>query len=128
MLDSLLRAIVFLLTHLLRWLEQLAAQRRYIIHRGPRANQRPIRIVNTPQQSERARKHWRQAVQYISRILRIRKKFARLGKYLDQFRIQELVSGLERNRGVLRRVAPASTAEQIAQATVRLRRRQNNGD
>ncbi len=103
----------------------------YIQHRGdgPAVDRLPgyRRRRNTPEESLRARRRWRQLVQYTARILRIRRRYARLGQYLNQERIQDLVSGVVRNRGVLRRVAPAATRQQLAQATERVRRRRNNG-
>ena len=60
--------------------------------------------------SLRARAHWHQAVQVISRILRLRRRWAALGRYLQGQRIQDLVIGLERRQGQLVRRHPAPFA------------------
>ena len=67
---------------------------------------------NSPEQSARARAHWRRAVQHISTVLRLRRRWNAIGIHLQQPRIQSLVAGLERVRGVLVRVQPASVAAQ----------------
>jgi hypothetical protein len=51
---------------------------------------------------------WRQAIQYITRILRTRRQWAATGRHLAQPRIQDLVSGLDRRKGQLRRTATAA--------------------
>ena len=55
-----------------------------------------------------ARIRWKLAVERISRILRLRRRWNRIGVHLQQSRIQTLVDGLERRRGRLVRIAPAA--------------------
>ena len=62
---------------------------------------------NTAVQAARAKVNWHHAVQLVARILRLRKRWAALGRYLQTPRIQDLVLGLERRQGQLRRVQPA---------------------
>ena len=52
--------------------------------------------------------HWKQALRYISRVLRIRKHWAATGKHLQQPRIRDLVSGVVRHRSFLRREKAAA--------------------
>ena len=63
---------------------------------------------NYAAQSLRARSRWHQAVQVIARVLRLRKRWAALGKYLQAARIQDLVKGLERRQGQLVRAQAAA--------------------
>ena len=53
--------------------------------------------------------YWRQALRYISRLLRIRKRWAVTGRYLQQPRVRDLVSGIARHRSILRRESAAAT-------------------
>ena len=55
----------------------------------------------------RARLRWHSAVQQIARVLRLRRRWAALGWYLQGQRIQDLVFGLERRQGRLIRRRPA---------------------
>ena len=59
-------------------------------------------------QPSAARLRWRQAVRRISQILRLRRRWASLGRHLQLPRIQSLVSGLERRGGRLIRRRAAS--------------------
>ena len=68
-----------------------------------------LRLRNTRPQSIRARRNWHHLVQRISRVLRLRRKWAAVGVYLQQHRIKDLVQGLERHRGHLVRKRPAAT-------------------
>jgi hypothetical protein len=52
--------------------------------------------------------HWRQAASYITRIIRIRIRWANTGKLLQTPRIRDLVSGVVRHRGLLRRERAAA--------------------
>ena len=73
-------------------------------------HQHPLQLLrNTRQQSIRARRNWHHLVQRISRVLRLRRKWAAVGVYLQQHRIKDLVQGLERHRGHLIRKRPAAT-------------------
>jgi hypothetical protein len=47
--------------------------------------------------------HWKQAFHYITRVLRIRQRWAATGIYLQQPRIRDLVSGVVRRNGILKR-------------------------
>jgi hypothetical protein len=47
---------------------------------------------------------WKRAKDYVLRVLRLRKKFARLGQHLQQKRIREIAGDLVRVKGVLKRV------------------------
>ena len=62
---------------------------------------------NTVAQSLRARANWKLLVRRIGRILRLRVRWAALGLFLQTPRIQDLVVGLERRKGQLRRVRAA---------------------
>ena len=66
---------------------------------------RTARLHNSLAQSRKARRLWHWAVQQISRVLRLRRRWASLGLHLQRPRIQSLVSGLERRKGILRRTA-----------------------
>ena len=57
--------------------------------------------------SSQRRVLWKRAVRYISRLLNARKRWARLGKYLQDPRIQSLLEGIERKKGVLKRTSIA---------------------
>ena len=57
--------------------------------------------------SSQRRLLWKRAVRYISRLLNARKRWARLGKYLQDPRIQSLLEGIERKKGVLKRTSVA---------------------
>jgi hypothetical protein len=52
--------------------------------------------------------NWKQAVRYITVLLRTRKKWAATGLYLQQSRIQDLVFGLQRLKGILKRKSAAA--------------------
>ena len=56
-----------------------------------------------------ARARWYRATSYIVRLLRIRKRWAATGRHLQRERVQDLLSGIERKRGVLVRTKPAVT-------------------
>ena len=56
--------------------------------------------------AERLR-HWRHAASYVVRVLRIRKRWAATGHYLQQPRIRDLVAGISRKGGKLTRVSSA---------------------
>ena len=51
---------------------------------------------------------WKRAKEYVLRVLRLRKRFASLGRHLQEKRIRSLVSGLIRVKGVLKRVGAGS--------------------
>ena len=51
---------------------------------------------------------WKRAKEYVLRVLRLRKRFASLGRHLQEKRIRSLVSGLTRVKGVLKRVGAGS--------------------
>ena len=57
--------------------------------------------------SSQRRALWKRAVRYINRLLKARRRWARLGKYLQDPRIQSLLEGIERKKGVLKRTAKA---------------------
>ena len=71
----------------------------------------PVRLglvrQNTAAQAAKAKVNWHRAVQLVARILRLRKRWAALGRYLQTPRIQDLVLGLERRQGQLIRRRPA---------------------
>ena len=52
--------------------------------------------------------YWKQAVRYISRLIRLRKHWSTLGRHLRTPRIRDLVSGIARHRGTLRRESAAA--------------------
>ena len=54
---------------------------------------------------------WKRATAYILRILRLRRKWASLGRYLAAPRVQDLVVGLSRRTGALTRIYDASFVE-----------------
>ena len=64
-------------------------------------------LANTVAQSAHAKVNWHRAVQLISRVLRLRTRWAALGRYLQGPRIQDLVKGLDRKKGQLVRSSPA---------------------
>ena len=55
------------------------------------------------------RQHWHRAVQYISRLLRLRRKLAQLGNVLKQKRVKDVLSGIVRQNGTLLRSAAEAT-------------------
>ena len=55
----------------------------------------------------RAVARWKQATRHIVLLLRLRRRWSRIGKHLQLERIQSLVDGLDRNNGRLRRSRPA---------------------
>ena len=57
--------------------------------------------INSPAQSTRAKRHWRMVVKEINRLLRLRKRWAALGRFLQGTQIQNLMKGLERKQGKL---------------------------
>ena len=57
--------------------------------------------------AERLR-HWRHAASYVVRVLRIRKRWAATGHYLQQPRIRDFVAGISRKGGKLTRVSSAA--------------------
>ena len=70
-------------------------------------DRRQAHRANTAAQSARARSNWHKAVQIVARILRLRRRWAALGRYLQGPRIQDPVLGLERRQGQLVRRRPA---------------------
>ena len=52
--------------------------------------------------------YWKQALRYITRVIRIRKRWANTGRYLQQPRIRDLVAGISRKGGNLWRVSSAA--------------------
>ena len=75
----------------------------------PSRSRQPIlhpihRVKNSALQASRAIKRWHWAVRATTRILRLRKRWAKLGIYLQTPRIQSLIEGLERKKGLLIRV------------------------
>ena len=72
------------------------------------AQQLPVRQGNSSAGSARARRFWRIARQQVCRLLRLRRRWAALGLYLQGSWIQDLFQGLERQKGKLFRksVAP----------------------
>ena len=65
------------------------------------------RHANTAAQTARAKLNWHRVIQVVARILRLRRRWAALGRYLQGPRIQDLVLGLERRQGQLVRRRPA---------------------
>ena len=100
--------------------------------------QRRGQILLNPEQSARARGLWRLAIKRVRKILRQRRIWSELGRYLQDPAIQDLVLGLERVRGHLIRTATPAVARQarenaavakararfIARSTVRASRAQ----
>jgi hypothetical protein len=73
----------------------------------------------------RRRTLWRQALFYIARILRLRKRWSALGRHLQAPRIQDLVSGVTRKYGILSRIHSAdSVSVPLAKAKARAQIRQ----
>ena len=67
---------------------------------------------------------WKRATAYILRVLRLRRKWAYLGRYLATHRIQDLVVGLSRRTGALTRIYdPAFAAVPLAKVRAQPRRR-----
>ena len=64
-------------------------------------------VRNTAAQAARARANWKLLVRRVSRLLRLRRRWSALGRFLQQPRVQDLVLGLERRQGQLRRVQAA---------------------
>ena len=60
-------------------------------------------------QGRRARRRFREAVRQVVNLLRLRRRWARLGQYLQNPNIRDLTVGLERRRGTLVRTRPAPT-------------------
>ena len=60
-------------------------------------------------QARRARRRFREAVRQVVNLLRLRRRWARLGQYLQNPNIRDLTVGLERRRGTLVRTRPAPT-------------------
>jgi len=56
----------------------------------------------------RTRLAWRRAVRKIGQILRLRRRWSDLGRWLQQGWIQDLVDGLQRRGGRLDRIRPAA--------------------
>ena len=67
------------------------------------------RTGHTVAQGRRARRRFREAVRQIVNLLRLRRRWARLGNYLQNPNIRDLTVGLERRRGTLVRTRPAPT-------------------
>ena len=67
---------------------------------------------------------WRQAFSYISRILRLRKRWSALGVHLQIHRIQDLVSGTSRRHGTLSRIRGADSVSAAPKAKARGQARQ----
>jgi len=73
----------------------------------------PVRRANTAEESARARRHWKALTKRISRLLRLRKRWAALGQFLQLPRVQNIFFGLDRQRGQLvRRMAAPLNNEQ----------------
>jgi hypothetical protein len=81
----------------------------------------PARGFTAHLTSQRRIQLWHQAVQYCSRILRLRKRWALLGHRLQEPRIQFAVAGLDRQKGQLRRSHNADTGIKIATAKAKQR-------
>ena len=64
----------------------------------------------TPEQSTRAIRNWQFLGKLVRRHLKLRIKWAALGKYLDQPNLLSLTAGLDRVKGKLVRTAPADIA------------------
>jgi hypothetical protein len=54
-----------------------------------------------PRAKSKAKLHWIQAVEYISRILRLRQKWSKVGKHLQNPRVKAVSAGLTRVKGKL---------------------------
>ena len=86
-----------------------------------------VQVTLTAEQSLRARARWQQASKRVRKILRQRRIYFELGRYLQDPAIQDLVLGLEKVRGKLVRSANTAVARQAresavaAQAKARLR-------
>ena len=73
----------------------------------------PVCRANTAEESARARRHWKALTKRISRLLRLRKRWAALGQFLQLPRVQNIFFGLDRQRGQLvRRMAAPLNNEQ----------------
>ena len=67
---------------------------------------------------------WKRATAYILRVLRLRRKWASLGRHLATQRVQDLVVGLSRRTGTLTRIYdPAFAAGPLAKVRAQPRRR-----
>ena len=67
---------------------------------------------------------WKRATAYILRMLRLRRKWASLGRYLAAPRVQDLVVGLSRRTGTLTRIYdPAFAVGPLAKVRAQPRRR-----
>ena len=64
----------------------------------------------------RVRVAWRRATRRVLQLLRLRRRWSDLGRWLQQPWVQSIVAGLERRHGVLVRVTPAATAERLRAA------------
>ena len=74
-----------------------------------RARDIDSRTGHTVVQGRRARRRFREAVRQVVNLLRLRRRWARLGQYLQNPNIRDFTVGLERRRGVLVRTRPAPT-------------------
>ncbi len=85
------------------------SSRQYALQEAPSAEAAGPPPQGPETARQRAVRRWRQAAQYVLRILRLRRKWAAVGRHLQLGRIRDLVAGVERRGGQLRRVAAAPT-------------------
>jgi hypothetical protein len=63
----------------------------------------PVEVPRSTTARLKARTHWKQAVEYISRILRLRRKWSQVGRHLQNPRVKAVSAGLTRVKGKLTR-------------------------
>ena len=64
----------------------------------------------------RVRVAWRRATRRVLQLLRLRRRWSDLGRWLQQPWVPSIVAGLERRHGVVVRITPAATAERLRAA------------
>jgi len=106
-----LREKIFKDICLLAFVELLERKASFMGSRCPTRNPPPapppveFKPLSYPWYWSRARILWKRAVEQISRILRLRRRWNKIGVHLQLPRIQSLVEGLDRRRGRLVRTA-----------------------
>ena len=77
--------------------------------------------ANGPVASTRAQRRWQWAVRRIHRLLHVRRVWACLGQYLNSPEVLQVTLGLERKKGLLQRVQPASVVarDRVARAAAK---------
>jgi hypothetical protein len=94
--------VIAILIPIILWLTRPAIVVRRAVHDGR----------NTAAESVRARRNWHRAFRSITWIMRLRRRWAAIGMFLNHPNILSLTQGLVRRHGVLRRTATANTAAQ----------------